>query len=242
MLIPRPKPVSTISAPCSWHACAAANAIDCGVRTPVISRRFFSSSTPSSLRRGPGIEAPVAASTTSHVTCPSSSVCFTLIVSGCRVRHRSRALELVARLGLDVVGAVDRDAGGLELRVQLVRDLRLEPAGVERLAARDRDDGDGEQDGGANEPERMDAGVLLGRMRIEGSHARRAGQPGPLLRQPSRRTPSGRPTCRPGRSGRTRSCWSGRPRAGRRGSSSSRGPVQSPSGPASTVARATQLT
>ena len=38
------------------------------------------------------------------------------------------------------------------LLVELIRDLRLEPVGVERLAARDRDDGDTQQDGGANEP------------------------------------------------------------------------------------------
>jgi hypothetical protein len=32
----------------------------------------------------------------------------------------------------------------------LVGDLRLKPFGVERLAARDRHDGDAQQDGGAN--------------------------------------------------------------------------------------------
>ena len=46
MLTVRPKFVSTICPPCSWTARAAANAIDCGVSTPVINSFLPSSSMP----------------------------------------------------------------------------------------------------------------------------------------------------------------------------------------------------
>ena len=96
--------------------------------------------------------APVAPvpSTTSHVTCPSASVCLTLMVivplSGTVPVHWNSLPDSA----LTSSGHVDRDPRGLELRVELVGDLRLKPFGVERLAARDRHDGDAQQDGGAN--------------------------------------------------------------------------------------------
>src|SRR4029077_10875648 len=67
-----------------------------------------------------------------------------------RARDRAGAIELTAGLGLDVTRTGDRDARGLELRVQLRLELRLEAPDVQRLAAREGGEGNGEQDGGAS--------------------------------------------------------------------------------------------
>ncbi len=114
---------------------------------------------------GPDVEAPVGpvvAPVTSHVTCPSLSVCVTWTVivpepGTVPVQSNWPPASALTSLGQSTVMPVV-----LSLRVQLVLELRLEPAHVERLAARDGGDGDGEQDGGACEPWAHEVGVLSG--------------------------------------------------------------------------------